>query len=155
MFENCRYYKTDFVYRLFRYPDTVVEAYQLSSTFAGNDPGIDGGTPDTTGLGLPEYDILGQKRVYGDAVDIGAIEFNGAILPLNTIFGTNRKPQLNSEYNRAVIYTLNGRKIDSYYGKVSVHSLRESAGRRLPKGMYIIALYLPGRQCKMEKLLVK
>lgn len=93
--------------------------------------------------------------VYADAVDIGAIEFNGAILPLNTIFGTNRKPQLNPEYNRAVIYTLNGRKIDSYYGKVSVHSLRESAGRRLPKGMYIIALYLPGRQCKMEKLLVK
>jgi hypothetical protein len=137
------------------YPDTVVEAYQMSSTFAGNDPGIDGGTPDTTGLGLPEYDILGQKRVYGDAVDIGAIEFNGAILPLNTIFGTNRKPQLNPEYNRAVIYTLNGRKIDSYSGKVSVHSLRESAGRRLPKGMYIIAPYLPGRQCKMERLLVK
>ncbi|NLE00927.1 MAG: hypothetical protein GX640_13755, partial [Fibrobacter sp.] len=156
-FDNSQYYKTDFVCvsPFFKYSDTVVEGYQLSSTFAGDDPGINGGTPDTTGLGLPEYDLLGQKRVYGDAIDVGAIEYNDTILPSTTIARINKQPRFNLKYNRAVIYTLNGRKVDFFLGKISMRSLRESAGGRLPKGMYIIALYLPGRQCKLERLLVK
>lgn len=39
-------------------------------------PCIDAGTPDTTGLNLPEYDLAGEVRVFNDRVDMGAYEWN-------------------------------------------------------------------------------
>jgi hypothetical protein len=157
-YDNCQYLKTDFVYRTagFDYSDTVVEGYQLASRFSGNDPGIDGGTPDTTGLGLPEFDVLGQKRIFGDAVDVGAIEYNDTFLTVKSITEI-RKPLRFSggAYNGAVIYSLNGRKMESFTGTVSMHTIRELAGRKLPKGVYLIAVRLPDKQRRLDKLLVK
>ncbi len=40
-------------------------------------PCIDAGTPDTTGLYLPEVDLLGNPRIYNNIVDIGCYEWNG------------------------------------------------------------------------------
>jgi len=42
-----------------------------------NSPCIDAGTPDTTGLNLPEFDISGNPRIYNDIIDIGAYEWQG------------------------------------------------------------------------------
>ncbi len=39
-------------------------------------PCIDAGTPDTTGLNLPEYDLAGELRIFNERVDIGAYEWN-------------------------------------------------------------------------------
>ena len=39
-------------------------------------PCIDAGTPDTTGLNLPEFDLAGEIRVFNDRVDMGAYEWN-------------------------------------------------------------------------------
>ncbi|MCF6171173.1 MAG: T9SS type A sorting domain-containing protein [Bacteroidales bacterium] len=39
-------------------------------------PCMDAGTPDTTGLNLPETDLAGDPRFFGDAVDMGAYEWN-------------------------------------------------------------------------------
>ncbi len=39
-------------------------------------PCIDAGTPDTTGLNLPEYDLAGEVRIFNDSVDMGAYEWN-------------------------------------------------------------------------------
>lgn len=39
-------------------------------------PCIDAGTPDTTGLNLPEYDLAGEKRIFNDRVDMGAYEWS-------------------------------------------------------------------------------
>jgi len=39
-------------------------------------PCIDTGTPDTTGLNLPEYDLAGEVRIFNDRVDMGAYEWN-------------------------------------------------------------------------------
>jgi len=39
-------------------------------------PCIDAGTPDTTGLNLPEYDLAGEVRIFNDRVDMGAYEWN-------------------------------------------------------------------------------
>ncbi|MFC1898496.1 right-handed parallel beta-helix repeat-containing protein, partial [Candidatus Cloacimonadota bacterium] len=38
-------------------------------------PCIDAGTPDTTGLFLPEFDLSGNSRIFGDRIDIGAYEW--------------------------------------------------------------------------------
>ncbi|HPM91739.1 MAG TPA: choice-of-anchor Q domain-containing protein, partial [Bacteroidales bacterium] len=37
-------------------------------------PAINNGNPDTTGLSLPEYDLIGNQRIY-DRIDIGAFEY--------------------------------------------------------------------------------
>jgi hypothetical protein len=40
-------------------------------------PAINHGSPDTTGLFLPDTDIAGNPRMYGDRIDMGAYEFQG------------------------------------------------------------------------------
>lgn len=45
-----------------------------------NSPCIDAGSPDTTGLNLPEYDLLGNERIYNDCIDIGAYEWQATSL---------------------------------------------------------------------------
>jgi len=39
-------------------------------------PCVDVGTPDTTGLFLPPYDIIGNPRIWNERVDMGAYEWN-------------------------------------------------------------------------------
>lgn len=46
--------------------------YQISDS----SPCIDAGTPDTTGLNLPEFDLAGEVRIFNNRVDIGAYEWN-------------------------------------------------------------------------------
>ncbi len=58
--------------------DGIIYNYspQLGSDFSPqqNSPAINAATPDTSGLNLPMYDILGNNRVNLNRVDIGAIE---------------------------------------------------------------------------------
>jgi len=42
-------------------------------------PCIDAGTPDTTGLNLPEFDLAGNPRIYNDIIDMGAYEYQDTI----------------------------------------------------------------------------
>jgi len=49
----------------------------LSYRLNYNSPCIDAGTPDTTGLFLPFFDLYGNPRIYNDIVDIGCNEWNG------------------------------------------------------------------------------
>ncbi|NQV16964.1 MAG: right-handed parallel beta-helix repeat-containing protein [Armatimonadetes bacterium] len=41
----------------------------------GNSPCINAGTPDTTGLYIPEFDLDGNPRISGDRIDMGCYEF--------------------------------------------------------------------------------
>jgi hypothetical protein len=61
----------------------------LSYRLGNDSPCIDAGTPDTTGLYLPEYDLLGNPRIYNGIVDIGCYEWNGTgagedVIPIPT-----------------------------------------------------------------------
>ncbi|MBC8384566.1 MAG: PKD domain-containing protein, partial [Candidatus Cloacimonetes bacterium] len=47
--------------------------YQVSS----DSPCINTGTPDTTGLYLPEFDLAGNPRIYDDRIDMGCYEWQG------------------------------------------------------------------------------
>jgi len=42
-------------------------------------PCIDAGTPDTTGLNLPEFDLAGNPRVFNEIIDMGAYEYQDTI----------------------------------------------------------------------------
>ena len=41
---------------------------------------INAGTPDTTGLNLPEFDLAGNPRIYGGRIDMGAYENQNVIV---------------------------------------------------------------------------
>ncbi|MCK4653959.1 MAG: right-handed parallel beta-helix repeat-containing protein [Candidatus Cloacimonetes bacterium] len=45
--------------------------------FFSDSPCINTGTPDTTGLNLPEYDLDGNPRIYEDRIDMGCYEWQG------------------------------------------------------------------------------
>lgn len=42
-------------------------------------PGIDAGTSETSGFGLPQYDLTGNPRIVNDKIDIGAIENQSSV----------------------------------------------------------------------------
>lgn len=56
-------------------------SYQLS----GSSPGIDAGTPDTTGLNLPRTDALGNLRIWNARVDIGCFEYSAPKVEFNNV----------------------------------------------------------------------
>ena len=57
-------------------------------------PCINAGTPDTTGLNLPEFDLAGEVRIFNERVDMGAYEWNTFVgVSEPTIQATNLKIQ--------------------------------------------------------------
>ncbi|MCK9452194.1 MAG: T9SS type A sorting domain-containing protein [Bacteroidales bacterium] len=90
-------------------------------------PAINSGTPDTTGLNLPETDILGNPRVFGGRVDIGAYENQNVWVKINDspVYNTV-KLYPNPGNERMVIEILSGMEgaeieiVDSQ-GKVCMH----------------------------------
>ncbi len=46
-------------------------------------PCINTGTPDTTGLNLPEFDLSGNPRVFGGRIDMGAYENQSVYVKIN------------------------------------------------------------------------
>ncbi|HHE38325.1 MAG TPA: T9SS type A sorting domain-containing protein, partial [Candidatus Cloacimonetes bacterium] len=53
--------------------EPVTFNYHLEET----SPCINAGTPDTTGLSLPEYDLAGNPRIYDEIIDMGCYEWDG------------------------------------------------------------------------------
>ena len=156
-FTNSRYFSTEFVSSMapFSISDTLAEGYQLYSLLSFKDPAINGGTPDTTGLGLPEFDLLGQKRIYGTTIDIGAIEFNDSLLT-RVFFSPIRKPQLfNFDHCDMVVFSLRGQKLASFKAMVTPRSIQQFVGNKFSQGMYIVTLKSSGGQVWSKNVLVK
>ena len=59
--------------------DAINENYHLSPS----SPCIDAGTPDTTGLNLPDYDLNGNTRIVNGIIDMGAYEYQGGLAYTN------------------------------------------------------------------------
>ncbi len=59
--------------------------------FFSNSPCINTGTPDTTGLNLPECDLDGNPRIYEDHIDMGCYEWQGTGAENNELPTVNYK----------------------------------------------------------------
>ncbi len=57
------------------YPLFIADG-DFSFALSYNSPCIDAGTPDTTGLLLPLFDLLGSPRIWNNRIDIGTVEWN-------------------------------------------------------------------------------
>jgi hypothetical protein len=148
-FIGSNYYITDFAWQTVpRMPDTIAVGYTPDK----NDSAIDGGTPDTTGLGLPELDVLGQKRINGGAVDIGAIEFHGqAVVARNRSAWIGKNPLMDIASGETGIFSLDGRRLGCFTGPIT----RAKNAFKVPKGVYFVKVQYPDRHARLEKVLVK
>ncbi len=66
----------------FTHPTTIVGLVadiMAKWSLKGDSPCINAGTPDTTGLFIPEYDINGDCRIAGTTIDIGAYEYQNVV----------------------------------------------------------------------------
>jgi hypothetical protein len=144
-FTGSRYYRTDFLGSTpgFNLSDTTVEGYQLYSRFNKNDPAIDGGTPDTIGLGLPALDVLGQPRIKNAAVDIGAIEFQAQV-GVRPVARAGARLVSGAAPRGASAYSLTGRRFGQAIGET-----------KRSNGLYLFKTQQSGGQSRPKKVLVK
>ena len=128
-----------------------------------NSPAVNGGTPDTSGLFLPEIDLLGNLRISEDTVDIGAFEYQ-YITYINSIKDT--KPVLifpnpnnglfwvTSNVNsieKLEIFSYSGKKIKEIKPDIQPYHINISD---CPKGIYIIVIK-NGADIYSEKVVIR
>jgi hypothetical protein len=83
LFYNCVQYGDGGDGAVFEYPEFVDPSSGIGLGYDGlladwslldESPCINTGTHDTTGLKIPEFDVLGNPRIYGNRIEIGAFE---------------------------------------------------------------------------------
>jgi len=136
----------------------------------------DAGTPDTTGLYLPEYDLYGNQRVFGSAIDIGCNEWNypvslhdeniPAIMPIS-LYPNPFHQETNMAYSLAKssqveisIYNLKGQLVRTLFkGTLNKgeHALTwegsDDTGRQVGSGLYLLQLKMEGRKAISRKVI--
>jgi len=133
------------------------------------------GTPDTTGLYLPEYDLYGNQRVFGSAIDIGCNEWNfpvssnDLVLPVQACLSAYPNPflsELKISFNldkasnvQLKVYNLKGQMVstirDDFYSKGDNTIFWEGcdySGKPVAPGIYILQFSLNGKAQKALKL---
>ena len=151
------------------------DPYQLTEL----SPCIDTGTPDTTGLNLPEFDLAGNPRIYGDTIDMGAYEWQGTgvgnyELPIAyyqlTNFPNPFNPTTTISFSileeskiELSIFNIKGQKIKSLLNDqitAGEHSIiwngEDASGKKVSSGVYLYKLNVNGKTEAVKKcLLVK
>jgi photosystem II stability/assembly factor-like uncharacterized protein len=116
-----------------------------SYSLLDDSPCVNTGTPDTTGLNLPEYDLAGNLRVFGGRIDMGAYENQNVVvntdenlIPLITKLNQNYPNPFNpsttisfsttknTESTELIIYNIKGQKVKMLVNEilsVGVHSV--------------------------------
>jgi len=146
-------------------------SYRLSNTSICRDAG----TPDTAGLYLPEYDLYGNPRVYGTAIDIGCNEWSYPVaiddqlvppaMPVsiypNPFMGeTSIRYHLDKTSPVSVkVYNLRGQLVRTLYtgtqGKGEQHLAWEGCddrGKPVASGIYFLQLSLEGKALSPVKM---
>ena len=124
LFNNCVEYGNGGANSISDYPEFIDPTEGSGLAFDGStadwslkdeSPCINQGTADTTGLFIPEYDIAGNPRIYGDAIEMGAFENQNVIteidaseFPLNNIsvFPNPGKSVINIASSQEAVFVL-------------------------------------------------
>jgi len=135
----------------------------------------DAGTADTTGLFLPEYDLYGNLRLYGSAIDIGCNEWNNPVTNEDpylsspivvTAYPNPFTNQVNIRYNldkssqvKLQVYNLRGQLVKTIISdnqskgeQLAVWEGCDNSGRHLASGIYFLRMEIDGKQQKPHRL---
>ncbi len=145
--------------------------------FLSGSPCIDAGTPDTTGLNLPEFDLAGNPRIYNGIIDMGAYEWQGTGTTQNQVPITqNQLTNYPNPFNptttikldlaesgkiELVIYNIKGQKVktlmDAYSCKGHFEVIwkgTDENGKKVASGHYFAKLKLNEELKAVRKLIL-
>jgi len=150
--------------------------------FYPNSPCINAGTPDTTGLNLPEYDLEGNPRIYDDIIDMGCYEWDGTLINKDELVISNNKlsnhpnpfnPTTEIRFQisdfsgidsaKLTIYNSRGQKVKSFdFAQDDVQRLNsviwngsDDSGKPVSSGVYLYKLSVGKKSLQKKMLLLK
>jgi|WetSurMetagenome_2_1015567.scaffolds.fasta_scaffold07045_5 hypothetical protein len=100
LFYNCVQYGNGGDYAVYEYPEFVnptagvglsYNGYDADWSLSDSSPCVNRGTPDTTGLFIPDYDVVGNPRIYGGQIEIGSYENQNVLVGFNKSEGFKDK----------------------------------------------------------------
>jgi len=138
---------------------------------------INAGTPDTTGLNLPEYDLSGNPRIYQDIIDMGAFEWDGTVSANDLLvmkdFNLSNYPNpfnpdtrisfsIPGDSNIEIsIYNIKGRKVKTFvYENLEkgIHNIvwkgKDESGKSVVSGVYFYKMIVNGKDKSIKKMLL-
>ncbi len=148
----------------------------LSYRLNFNSPCIDAGTPDTTGLNLPEFDLYDNPRINNSIIDIGCSEWDGTanqeqVIPCDSTISMQAYPNPfrdNVSINFFLpektevsleIYNLKGQRVKTLDRGLKVKGIysitwngKDEAGNVIANGVYFAAIR--GRNIHVIKKLI-
>ncbi|MBC8321326.1 MAG: DUF1565 domain-containing protein [Bacteroidetes bacterium] len=162
---------------LYYYPTNIntdplfYEGAEFPYNLSQNSPCIDAGTLDIPGwIALPEFDLAGNPRLYGDSIDMGAYEWNPTVgigehqlfqkeeilqagpnpfssstkITIRFTSNTNVKLEVYNNYGQQI------RLLSDVYVRPGTSQLiwdgLDNNGKSLPSGVYNIVLFENGKQ---------
>lgn len=152
--------------------------YYLQST----SPCIDSGTTDLpTGIELPQYDLAGNPRIYGDTVDMGAYEWQGVgveepEIPQLSLISTNisNYPNPFNPYTtiklelaeagkiELSVYNINGQKVKTLMDCTTSPGIyecvwygKDETGKSVSSGQYVVKLQQNGKETAKKIMMIK
>jgi hypothetical protein len=151
---------------------------EFSYSLTSGSPCIDSGTLDLPpGIELPEYDLAGNPRIYGDTIDMGAYEWQGTgisniQLPMTNTQITNYPNPFNPSTTikldltepgkiELAIYNIKGQKVktlmDAYSTKGHFEitwNCKDDYGKSVSSGQYFVKLKQNGEELIASKMLL-
>jgi len=145
--------------------------------FFANSLCINTGTPDTTGLNLPEYDLDGNPRIYEDQIDMGCYEWQGTgtideYIPIASSKLSNYPNPFNPETTidfsiqndsnvELVIFNIKGQKVKQLVSDQQTagqHSItwngNDENNKSVSSGIYFYKLNVNGKTKAVKKCLL-
>lgn len=177
---NCVQYGDGGQGAIFDYPEFVNPTEGVGLDYDGSladwslqnsSPCINAGTPDTNFLTIPEYDIVGNIRVYGNRIDMGAYEnqeistFTNEIIllgenvhifpnPATTTVTVNINNSTNRDFHNVEIFDAFGKEIFSTKIPANQMSLKVNV-TNWQSGLYLVIVSSSDVILSKTKLIVK